>query len=154
MPAGRKPTPTALKLVKGNPGKRPLPKNEPKPLLCVPEAPFHLSDDAKAAYARFARIAFDMGTLTEADGTALERMAEVYAEVLRYRNLVANEGATFTSDSGLIKANPAVSMLSDADRRLRGYLVDFGMTPSARSKVQVISNGDEGQADPAAEFFG
>ncbi len=28
---GRKPTPTALKLLKGNPGKRPLPENEPNP---------------------------------------------------------------------------------------------------------------------------
>jgi len=29
--AGRKPKPTALKIIEGNPGKRPLNKNEPKP---------------------------------------------------------------------------------------------------------------------------
>lgn len=30
---GCRPTPTALKLVRGNPGKRALPKNEPRPSL-------------------------------------------------------------------------------------------------------------------------
>ena len=40
---GRKPTPTHLKLVKGNPGKRKLPINEPKPARDFPDVPHHLS---------------------------------------------------------------------------------------------------------------
>ena len=36
---GRKPTPTHLKLVRGNPGKRPLNASEPKPQLTLPSPP-------------------------------------------------------------------------------------------------------------------
>ena len=37
---GRKPTPTALKILKGNPGKRRLPENEPDPHGEVKKPPF------------------------------------------------------------------------------------------------------------------
>ena len=36
---GRKPTPTAIKLLEGNPGKRPLNANEPKPAKKRPPVP-------------------------------------------------------------------------------------------------------------------
>lgn len=39
MTVGRKPTPTALKLVKGNPGKRALPKAEAVVALAEPTPP-------------------------------------------------------------------------------------------------------------------
>lgn len=47
MTVGRKPTPTALKLVKGNPGKRALPKSEAVVALSEPTPPAFLYDDAQ-----------------------------------------------------------------------------------------------------------
>ena len=47
MTVGRKPKPTALKLVTGNPGKRPLPKKEAVVALAEPTPPAFLCDDAK-----------------------------------------------------------------------------------------------------------
>ncbi|MNY64462.1 Phage terminase, small subunit [compost metagenome] len=52
----------------------------------------------------------------------------------------------------MIKANPAVAMLADVDRRFKSYLVEFGLTPAARSKVQI--KDDEPKEDQFAEFFG
>jgi phage terminase small subunit len=43
-------------------------------------------------------------------------------------------------------------MLADADRRFKSYLVEFGLTPAARSKVQI--KDDEPKEDQFAEFFG
>jgi phage terminase small subunit len=37
----------------------------------------------------------------------------------------------------MIRANPAASLLADADRRLRNYLNDFGMSAASRAKVSV-----------------
>ena len=45
--AGRKPKPTRLKIIQGNPGKRPLNKNEPQPERRLMRAPSHLSEEAK-----------------------------------------------------------------------------------------------------------
>ena len=46
MTAGRKPTPTALKLVKGNPGKRAVNKAEAVVALSEPTPPAFLCDDS------------------------------------------------------------------------------------------------------------
>ncbi len=44
---GRKPKPTALKVLEGNPGKRPLNLNEPKPEKKAPKCPSWLEPEAK-----------------------------------------------------------------------------------------------------------
>ena len=48
--AGRRPTPTALNLVTGNPGKRATNKKEPKPRREIPSRPAHLTDEGKVAW--------------------------------------------------------------------------------------------------------
>lgn len=45
--AGRKPKPTKLKILEGNPGKQRLPKGEPMPDTEMPEAPEHLDKYAR-----------------------------------------------------------------------------------------------------------
>jgi P27 family predicted phage terminase small subunit len=102
-----------------------------------------------------------MGVLTVADTLALERLCDIYADILQLRDTIAVEGRTYTvqTEGGfLIKANPAVSMLADADRRFKSYLVEFGLTPAARTKVKV--NGEtpkktrstSSSVDPATQY--
>jgi len=152
----RRPKPTALKLVAGNPGKRAVNKREPKPKRASPTAPSHMSTKAKAAWKRLAALLDRMGVLTEADGMALERLCEVYTEILEYRELVSTHGATYTTTSTQgepsLKGSPCVAMLADADRRFRAWLIEFGLTPAARAKVTRI--GDDSEPDPLDEFFG
>ncbi|PLP87625.1 phage terminase small subunit P27 family [Pseudomonas sp. FFUP_PS_473] len=154
--AGRRPTPTELKLVRGNPGKRPINKKEPLPAKRIPSTPAHLTDEGQVAWGRLTVLLDRMGVLTEADGFALERLCDCYSEILALRELVDANGRTYetTSTQGelVIKANPAVAMLADADRRFKSYLVEFGLTPAARSKVQIKTDDD--QEDQFAEFFG
>ena len=47
---GRKPKPTAVKVLEGNPGKRPLNMFEPVPDKVAPECPSWLNDEAKAEF--------------------------------------------------------------------------------------------------------
>lgn len=169
MPSPR-PKPTHLKVVTGNPGKRALNKREPKPAREIPSCPAHLSDTGKVAWGRLSVLIDRMGILTEADGAALERLCDCYAEILECREIIARDGRTYssvttrtTSEEGeettveevksLLKANPAVAMLADADRRFKSYLIEFGLTPAARSKVQAKTDDDE-KSDPLKEFFG
>jgi len=162
--AGRRPKPTHLKVVTGNPGKRAINKKEPKPAREIPSCPAYLSDTAKVAWGRLSVLIDRMGILTEADGAALERLCDCYAEILECRELIAKQGRTYSSIRGiggedseieqvLMKANPAVAMLADADRRFKSYLVEFGLTPAARSKVHAKPDDDE-KPDPLQEFFG
>jgi P27 family predicted phage terminase small subunit len=155
--AGRPRKPTALKLVTGNPGRRKLNKNEPMPKRAVPSCPSHVDDVAKVAWGRLSVLLDGMGVLTVADTYAFERLCQCYAELLTYKALIDKDGATYTTTSVAggyaIKANPAVAMHADADRRFHSYLQAFGLTPSSRSKVNAVPTADE-KEDPLAEFFG
>jgi P27 family predicted phage terminase small subunit len=153
---GRRPTPTHLKVVRGNPGKRPINAAEPKPLKTLPRPPEHLSDGAREAWGKFATLLHKMGVLTEADVFALEAMCECYADMLAARADVAENGRTYetTNEAGAVmkRPNPSVSQAADADRRFKSYLVDFGLTPAARSKVKT-SDPDASKQDKAADYF-
>jgi phage terminase small subunit len=51
---GRRPKPTRLKLLTGNPGKRPFNDTEPRPEPVVPECPPELSELARREWDRLA----------------------------------------------------------------------------------------------------
>ena len=156
MPSPR-PKPTALKLVSGNAGKRKVNKAEPKPKREIPSCPAHMSDTGKVAWGRLSVLLDRMGVLTEADSAAFERLCDCYSDVLICREALIADGWTYktTDNAGntLIKGNPAASQLRAADSQFKSYLVEFGLTPAARSKVH-STPGEDQKADPLAEFFG
>ena len=67
---GRKPKPTALKVLEGNPGKRPLNDHEPIPPKGELKCPSWLLPEAKKEWKRLASSLEAMGVLTMADLTA------------------------------------------------------------------------------------
>lgn len=154
--AGRRPKPTVLRLVQGNPGKRPLNRSEPKPKRKSPIRPAHLSEKAKTAWPKVSRILSGLSVLTVADGLSLEGLCEAYADYLDSREELRKAGSAYyqiaTEGGGVMwRAHPALAVRNDADRRLRAWLVEFGLTPAARSKVKM--DGDAQESDPAARFF-
>lgn len=95
-----------------------------------------------------------MGVLTAADAIILERACECYAEVNELKlDLRANgrvQVVTTQSGDRMERQRPQVAMLADADRRLKSYLVELGLSPASRSKVHVQA---ETQEDPADKYF-
>ena len=89
MTAGRKPTPTALKLVKGNPGKRALPKSEAVVALSEPTPPAFLCDDAKVEWGRVCSALYAAGLMTELDRAALAAYAAAYGRWAQERNALS-----------------------------------------------------------------
>ena len=71
---GRKPKPTAVKVLEGNPGKRSLNTNEPKPVKKAPRCPAWLEDEAKKEWKRMAKQMEQLGILTEIDMAAFCRL--------------------------------------------------------------------------------
>lgn len=154
---GRKPTPSHLKLVKGNPGRRPMNEHEPKPARSRPSAPAHVSEKARETWGYVSGLLDRMGILTEIDAVALEVLCEAYADFLAARAVLKAFGSNYyetVNEAGSVmhRVHPAVAEVKDADRRIRAWLAEFGMTPSARSRVKVNGENDEGQ-DPAAAYF-
>jgi P27 family predicted phage terminase small subunit len=77
--AGRKPKPTHLKLLQGNPGKRPINSAEPKPPAELPPAPEHLSAAAKTEWTHMGQQLLTLGLLTSIDRAAFAAYCVVWA---------------------------------------------------------------------------
>lgn len=153
---GPRTTPTALKLVRGNPGKRALNHSEPKAPAPVkaPSPPAHLDDAAKICWNELAPLLLGMRLLTDADYRALELLCATYSEWRSARVAVANAGATYetVNESGgrIVRAHPAVAIAADAWRRSRQMMIEFGLTPSARATIKLPPAEKK---DPFAEFM-
>ena len=77
--AGRKPKPTAIKELEGNPGKRKLNKKEPKPEKGMLVCPEWLLPEAKVEWKHLSEKLNQMGVLTEVDMAAFAAYYQSYA---------------------------------------------------------------------------
>jgi P27 family predicted phage terminase small subunit len=152
---GGKPTPTSIKLLTGNPGQRPLQANEPKPKSRKPTAPAHLNDDAKDEWARIADELDALGILSGLDRAALGAYCQAYgrwAQAERALSKMKNQadGLIIKTISGNMIQNPLVGVANKAMADMVRYAAEFGMTPSARSRISASEPGDD---DPANEYL-
>ena len=109
---GRKPKPTALKELEGNPGRRPLNGAEPKPDRKAPRCPSWLEEEAKKEWRVWA-ILEQMGLLTEMDMAAFASTArhtpemEVEAEefITQHGAMVRTQRLSSAGSAGLHRPN-------------------------------------------------
>ena len=151
---GPRPQPTHLKLLRGNPGRRPLNDREPQPRPGKATAPSWLHGKARRAWRRLAPMLARLGVLTEADEDALALLCSALGEYTECRQAIRETGSVYltTTATGdtMVRPRPEVAIASDAWRRVHRMMAEFGMTPSSRSRLQTGGNDDE---DPFSEFL-
>jgi len=135
---GRKPQPTALRILRGNPGRRPLPPDEPAPapLDAGEAAPDWLADDARAEWARLVPLLTRCGVLTETDRSALTAYCDAWGTWKEASTQIRRFGMVLkTKDGKLPVVSPYVRIAHDSLTQMRAFLIEFGMTPSSRVRV-------------------
>src|SRR5437867_4271604 len=130
MPKGRKPTPTRLKILTGNPGKRRLNGHEPQPRVEMPSCPGFLDAEARREWKRVAPKLLPLALLTALDRAALSCYCAAWSTIVRMQKLVEREGAVLTSAKGGSYLHPAAGLLSKAMRQMLAFAAEFGMTPA------------------------
>lgn len=149
---GRKPKPTHLKILTGNPGKRKLNKAEPKAKAGIRSCPAYLNRTAKAEWKRVMKEAPD-GLLTELDRPLLAMYCQNVARIGELEKIVEDEGYTFMSEKGYICQRPEMGMLKNLQTIQKGLLAELGFSPSSRSRVTLVPK--KADKDPAEEeLFG
>ncbi|MDO8136801.1 MAG: phage terminase small subunit P27 family [Candidatus Brocadiales bacterium] len=133
---GRKPAPTTLKIVKGNPGKRPLNEREPHPKPELLPCPGWLKGEAKAEWERITPILYRLGLLTGLDYVALEAYCVVYGRWRQAEREIEAMGLTVETAGGREKISPAVKVAQEYQGILRSFLGEFGLTPASRTRVK------------------
>jgi len=143
---GRKPKPTAIKLLAGNPGKRALNHAEPKPRVVLPRPPEHLSDEEKAKWKLTVKELYPLGLITTIDKDALAMYCVIFMRWVKAEKMVREKGEIIKTAAGNIIQNPYLSIANRALEQLNKLGAEFGMTPSSRSRVKAD------MADPDQEL--
>ena len=144
---GRKPKPTELKILEGNPGKRPLNLNEPKPNKKAPKCPDWLSDEAKNEWKRMSKQLEDLGLLTEIDMTSFAGYCQAYARWREAEEFINKHGTIVKTPSGYWQQVPQVSIAQTYLKIMNRFCEQFGLTPSSRSRIVSDSTADD-TSDP------
>lgn len=167
---GPLPKPSALKLLEGNAGKRPLDLSAGvNPRVEIPSAPAHLSKDAKKEWKRITPLLEELGLISGLDRSALAlycqaqgRLSELEtafnAQVAR---LVQDKGLDYpaavyeashaVTPSGYAQQSVIVQLIKSHREQVNRYLMHFGLSPAARGRVQASNYVDPTMTLPGIE---
>ena len=140
MMRGRKPTPTALKLVCGNPGRRPIEKTV-QPAVEPPPCPDHLTADAKAEWRRTLPELLKLRLISAIDMAALAMYCQSYARWVHAERKMAEleaqaeAGYVIESPNGFPVQSPWLAIANAAMEKCKSFMVEFGMSPSSRARI-------------------
>ncbi len=157
---GRKPKPTALRVIQGNPGKRPLPKGEPNPSLArSPEPPAWLDEDGRAEWERVVPELEAIGMLAVVDLAMLAAYCQHIGRMVRAERELAEHVAragslmvVHVNKAGAenLVPHPAIKVARESAALARAIAAEFGFTPSSRVR---LSTGAKEADDPFEEFL-
>lgn len=162
MTRGRKPKPVALRLVEGNPGRRPLPKAKPKPAAIAPRSvgrpkeavamPYGLDAEEKKIWKRLV-AASPAGVLTRAD-------EEKLTLAVKARRLYDMADAHIAPETILkewgrgTRVHAAIRIRREAAAEYAKLLSDLGFDPIARTRLGIRDDEETPVDGDEARFFG
>ncbi|MDR0215627.1 MAG: phage terminase small subunit P27 family [Comamonas sp.] len=149
------PKPAALNALQGNPGKRtPNVGDGVNPVIEIPSAPKHLGKEAAKEWKRITPLLEELGLISGLDRAALAlycqsvgRLTELEeafnGQVKRlmtdnnmdYPTAVADASQS-TTPSGYVQQSVMVQLIKSHREQVNRYLQHFGLSPSARGRVQ------------------
>ena len=139
-----------MRLIRGNPSRRPLPKKEAEIPAEIPDPPQHLSKNAKKEWERIAPALQSCGLLTKIDGTALGAYCDYFAQWAQASGKLKSQGMIIQTGFGP-QVNPWLRISNNAIEGMKKILVEFGMTPSSRSRVKAAPKAEE--KSEGADYF-
>lgn len=156
MAKGRKPKPTALKVLAGNPGKRKLNDREPNFETGSAETPPELLDEkheiARSEWCRVCPLLIAAGVYTDIDRTALIAYCLTYERWILAERKIERDGLFVRTDKGYVMASQEMRTIEASIGVLRSLMSEFGMTPASRARLQVDRPGGGTGSDPLEEF--
>jgi P27 family predicted phage terminase small subunit len=151
--------PTDLKVLRGNPGHRPLNGHEPH----LPDVnaevfdtpPIELTGDlaASAEWARLAPMLRTARQITEAERASLVALCQQWSRYLEANSKAAATGMVIKSPSGYPMPNPYLGIANRALAHCTKLWAELGLTPSSRSRVAATPATSAADAQ-RARYFG
>ena len=147
---GRKPLPSSVVRLRGNPGKRQPNDAEPRPAAALPTCPAYLGEEARKEWKRLSRELAALGLLTRIDRGMLAAYCQAHALWVEAVRSLERYGTMVKSPNGHPMQSPYVAVANRQVEIMGRIAAEFGMTPSARTRIRV---GDGIPDDPFAAFL-
>ena len=140
---GPKKMPTNILKLRGSRRADDRPKNEPQPEQGIPAPPEFLQGKALEEWHRKAPMLYDQGTLTLIDDMTLAAYCLSYQLTCEALELCQNPttkkmNLIAKTTNGNFIPYPALSIYKTALRDMVKFAAEFGMTPSARTGINVV----------------
>ena len=127
---GRKPLPSNVVRLRGNPGKRRLNDAEPRPAAKVPACPACLGDEARKEWQRLAKELAELGLLTGLDRSLLAAYCQAHALWVEAVSSIERYGTMVKSPNGYPMQSPYVAVANKQVDIMVRIAAEFGMTPA------------------------
>jgi P27 family predicted phage terminase small subunit len=142
---GPAPTPTVLRLVRGNPSRRGINKREPKPSGALRVAPPNLPPRAAEIWAHAIEHAPN-GLLKQLDESVMLTWCVARAHYEDAMQRVARTGLMVKSPNGHAIQNPFLAILNKQALIMLKAAQAMGFTPASRSGIALEPDDDDGNA--------
>ncbi len=155
---GPRPTPTAELELRGSRQAAINKKNnEPQPELGAPDPPAWLEGEGLEVWNELAPQLVEMGVFTKVDGLAFARYCVLWAQWVKATMFVQKHGTTYPLKDGNGKIKcfaqfPEVAVMNKTSLTLSRLEAEFGLTPSARTRISVQVKPAPRSNDPKEEF--
>jgi P27 family predicted phage terminase small subunit len=158
---GPAPIPIPLKLLRGNPGKKPIRTQfEPERLSKVPDPPEFLQGYAKDEWHRVAPSLLTLGLLSTLDIMPLAAYCQAYQHWRQAEERLGEQAEEDPESRGLLvkvreghaRRSPLVQIAASAAADMLRYASEFGMTPAARTRISAgVGRAQAGKFDGLIE---
>jgi P27 family predicted phage terminase small subunit len=124
-----------VKVLTGNPGKRPLNQFEPRPEPAIPDCPPQLGEVAQREWNRLVQELAPLRLMTNLDRAALAAYCGAYALWADAMEAIQKYGAMVKSPTGYPVQSPYVAIANRQAEIMIRIASEFGFTPASRSRI-------------------
>ena len=154
---GPKPTPTATLKLRGS-WRGDINKGEPIAEVALPQCPKDLDGIAKDCWDELAPMLVSMKVLTVADVKAFELLCVTFSNWKRSEAMLQKHGDVYpirdaNNQVKYLQQSPYVSMSRNFGKAFKEMLCEFGLTPSARSRIVISNDNQTKNADERMQYL-
>jgi P27 family predicted phage terminase small subunit len=145
---GRAPQPTALRVIKGDHHKSRYNFDEPIPRGLPPVCPDDVCEDVRAVWDYTVAELDAMGIAYAVDRDTLRCYCEAVVAHRRACARLKESDILVRGRYGHLVRNPALQVQRDSAATIRAFAQEFGLTPSARTRIETGGVTENGEQNP------
>lgn len=156
--SGRRPQPTRLRILRGNPGRRPLNPHEPQPppvddAFDTPPPEIEADQLAAAEWRRVVPLMRVCGLASQAERAALIALCQQWSRYLEAQGKVRELGMIVKKTRGVPMVNPYLAVSDRALAHCQKLWGELGLTPSGRARLSALPQAEPKEASKWAGLF-